>query len=167
MHVSNIRKRKMEIIFENLQKKVALNPPQILKLAKTILRHEGVDCASLSIVFVSRQRIKALNKKFLGRDYTTDVLAFDLSDEALSKSKTRRKPRAILGDIVISTDAVLGNARAYKTGLSEELALYVIHGILHLLGFDDCKTQDAQKMRRKEHQLLVFLGAKTKKLVNT
>ena len=167
MRASNIRKRKMEIVFENLQKKVALNPPQILKIVKTILRHEGVDRASLSIVFVSRQRIKALNKKFLGRGYATDVLAFDLSDEMLSKSKTRRKPKIILGDIIISTDALLKNARTYKTGPSEELALYVIHGILHLLGFDDHKTRDVQRMRRKEQQLLVFLGTKTKKLIQS
>ena len=155
----------MEITFKNLQKKVTLNPPQILKAVATILRHEGVDRASLSIVFVSSQRIKALNKKFLGRDYTTDVLAFDLSDETSAKNKIKRKPRTVLGDIIISTDAVLKNARAYKTGLSEETALYVIHGILHLLGFDDHKTRDAQRMRRKEQQLLVFLGAKTKKLI--
>ena len=165
----------MEIVFENLQKKVALNPPQILKIVKTILRHEGVDRASLSIVFVSHQRIKALNKKFLGRDYTTDVLAFDLTERKgtapASPAGGRRTPtfgnvKQIVGDIIISTDAVLKNARTYKTELSEELALYVIHGILHLLGFDDHKTRDVKKMRRKEQQLLVLLGTKTKKLIN-
>ncbi|MCK5014083.1 MAG: rRNA maturation RNase YbeY [Candidatus Omnitrophica bacterium] len=164
----------MEIAFENLQKKVTLNPPQILKTAATILRHEGVDNVSLSIVFVSRQRIQALNKKFLGRDYATDVLAFNLSERrgtvpAFRRGKRRaptvRNARQIAGDIIISTDAVVKNARIYKTGLSEELALYVIHGILHLLGFDDHKTRDIQRMRKKEQQLLMFLGITTKKLI--
>ncbi|MCK4882238.1 MAG: rRNA maturation RNase YbeY [Candidatus Omnitrophica bacterium] len=133
-----------------------------------ILRHEGVGLASLSIVFVSRQRIKALNKKFLGRDYTTDVLAFDFTEGngTLRRAPAGRAIKQITGDIIISTDAALKNARVFGTGLSEELALYVIHGILHLLGFDDHKKPDVEKMRRKEQQLLVFLGAKAQKLIN-
>ena len=144
------------------------NPPQILKIAKTILRHEGVGHASLAIVFVSRQRIKALNKKFLGRDYTTDVLAFDFTEGrgTVRRAPTGRAIKQITGDIIISTDAALKNARVFGTGFSEELALYVIHGILHLLGFDDHKKPDVEKMRRKEQQLLVFLGAKAQKLIN-
>ncbi|MCK5082639.1 MAG: rRNA maturation RNase YbeY, partial [Candidatus Omnitrophica bacterium] len=152
---------------ENLQKKVAPNPPQILKITKTILRHEGIGYVSLSIVFVSRQRIKALNKKFLGRDYTTDVLAFDFTE---GRGTARRAPigraiKQITGDIIISTDAALKNARVFGTGLSEELALYVIHGILHLLGFDDHKKPDVEKMRRKEQQLLAHLGTEIKSIV--
>lgn len=166
--------RRMEIVFENLQKKVALNPPQILKIVKTVLRHEGVDRASLSIVFVSRQRIKALNKKFLGRGYTTDVLAFDFTEckgtapacrRGKRRAPTTGKVKQISGDIIISTDAVVKNARTYKTGPSEELALYVIHGILHLLGFDDHKKPDVEKMRRKEQQLLAHLGTTIKSIV--
>ena len=150
----------MEILVENLQKKVALNPPQILKIAKTILRYEGVKKVSLSIVFVTRQRIKALNKKFLRRDYGTDVLAFDLTER---KGTARRAPtpgnvKQIIGDIIISTDAALKNARIYKTALSQELTLYLIHGILHLLGFDDHQSRDIQKMRKKEQELLAYLG---------
>lgn len=147
----------MEIAFENLQKKVSLNPPQILKIAKTILLHEGVEKASLSIVFVTRQRIKALNKKFLHRDYVTDVLAFDSSEGGRAKQ--------IAGDIIISTDAVLKNAKVYETTPVRELALYVIHGILHLLGFDDHKPQDIKRMRKKEQELLEYLGAKINKIL--
>lgn len=156
----------MEIVFENLQKKVALNPPQILKIVKTILRHEGVREASLSIVFVSHQRIKAFNKKYLGRDHATDVLAFDLTER---RCTARRDPtgnvRHVIGDIIISTDAAVKNSRTYKTKLSEELALYIIHGILHLLGFDDHKGRDIKRMRDREEKLLKFLGTKVKKII--
>jgi len=155
----------MEIVFENLQKKVALNPPQILKIAKTILRHEGVAKASLSVVFVTRQRITALNKKFLHRDYTTDVLAFDLRDDITVKCRPKRKSTLITGDIIISTDAALKNTQIFGTALAQELALYVIHGILHLLGFDDHKPGDIKKMRKKEKELLAYLGVKVKKIV--
>jgi len=112
-------------------------------------------------VFVTRQRIKALNKKFLHRDYVTDVLAFDLNDNGPSK----RKLKEIVGDIIISTDAALKNAKVYETELAQELTLYVIHGILHLLGFDDHTHKDAQKMRKKEQELLAYLGAKVNKVL--
>ena len=157
----------MEITFENYQKKVPLNPSQILKITKTILRHEGVDKASLSIVFATRQRIKALNKKFLHRDYGTDVLAFDLSDNAVSRQKSQRKPKIVVGDIIISTDAALKNAKTYETALSREITLYVIHGILHLLGFDDHSPRDIKKMRKKEQELLDYLGIKIKTVVRS
>jgi probable rRNA maturation factor len=155
----------MEIALENLQKKAALNPPQILKVAKTILRHEGVQKASLSIVFVTRQRIKALNKKFLHRDHSTDVLAFDLRDGAFLGRKEKRKLKVITGDIIISTDAAWKNSRIYGTALSQELALYIIHGILHLLGFDDHRSGDIKKMRKKEQEILSCLGAMAQKIV--
>jgi probable rRNA maturation factor len=152
----------MEIVIKDLQKKIALNPPQILKIIKAILRHEGVDQAFLSIVFVNQQRIKNFNKKYLNRAYATDVLAFDLTDNGPQRRKSRRNRKNIIGDIIISTDAAFKNAKSYQTTLSEELALYMIHGILHLLGFDDHKPNDRRKMRKREGELLEHLRAKMK-----
>ncbi|MBN1869687.1 MAG: rRNA maturation RNase YbeY [Candidatus Omnitrophica bacterium] len=151
----------MELALENLQKKVALNSLQIRKIVKAILRHEGIDKASLSIVFVSHQRIKALNKKYLGREYATDVLAFDLAE----RRDGSRRGAAVIGDVIISTDAAIKNAGIYDTSLSEEIALYLIHGILHLSGYDDHKAGDIRRMRKKEQQYMTVLGAKTRNLV--
>ncbi len=139
----------MDIVVENLQKKVALNRPQIKTLVTTILRHEAVKDYSLSVVFVTRQKIQALNKQFLKRSYATDVLSFDLRQE--------KKDRKLVGDIIISTDAVIKNAKIYKTTVPKELTLYVIHGILHLLGYDDHLPKDIARMRRKEEKLLSLL----------
>ena len=155
----------MEILVENLQKRVALNPPQVLKIAKTILQHEGVKKVSLSIVFVTRQKIQALNKKFLHRTYSTDVLAFDARENV--SARNRRKPQEIAGDIIISTDEAFKNSRIYGTALSKELALYVIHGILHLLGYDDHVPTDVKKMRQKEQELLNYLGRKTNTVIRS
>jgi len=135
----------------------------ILKIVKTILRREGVREASLSIVFVSCQRIKAFNKKYLGREYATDVLAFDVTEH--KATSRRRRIQRIDGDIIISTDAALKNARVFKTAVSQELVLYVIHGILHLLQYDDHKLQDKKKMRKREQELLSCLGSKVKSAV--
>src|SRR3989338_1343710 len=112
----------MDIVLKNLQTKATLNSPQILKVAKMILRHEGVQQAFLSIVFVSNQKIKSLNKKYLSRDYATDVLAFDSNDQVRTKTSARRKPRSVSGDVIISTDAAKKNARLYGVSPSQELA---------------------------------------------
>ena len=106
---------------------------------------------------MSSQRIRALNKQYLNRSYATDVLAFDLAE---GKTSTQE----VLGDVIISTDAARQNARRFQTPVKEELVLYVIHGILHLLGYDDHKPADVKKMRAKEKQLLTILKRDIKRL---
>ncbi len=144
----------MDVRFKDLQKKLPLNASKIIQLSQSILQYEGVDEASLSIVFVSRQRIKALNKKFLHRDYVTDVLAFDLSDDIPLGDPQKQEKEMLTGEIIISTDAVLKNVKVYQTVATEELCLYIIHGILHLIGFDDHDPKDIAKMRRREKKIL-------------
>lgn len=68
--------------------------------------------------------------------------------------------REISAEIVISVDAAVQNARIYRVPLAEELILYVIHGILHLLGYDDHASDDIRKMRRRERQILRYLKPK-------
>lgn len=63
-----------------------------------------------------------------------------------------------MGQIVISADTAARQARVYRTSLEREIILYVIHGILHLLGYDDHRPQDIQKMRDKERQLLEYVA---------
>lgn len=101
------------------------------------------------MVFVSDSKIKILNKKYLKHHYATDVLAFDLREDTKDKKLT--------GEIVISTGRVVANAKKYKTTQSKELMLYVIHGILHLLGYRDQEPKDIKQIRAKEQQLLTYL----------
>ena len=153
MRASNTPKRKteMEITVENLQKAIPLKPKPLSRLAEKILLREKVKDANLSLVFVSASKIKSLNKKFLKRSHATDVLAFNLGERSFTA-------KGILsGEIIISTDAARQNARTYKTSLEKELALYVIHGILHLLGYDDHGKAKTRLMRKKEAELLRFL----------
>ena len=90
---------------------------------------------------------KTLNKKFLKRSYPTDVLAFNFKEEKAPK-------RTIFGEIVISAETVARNARHFGQSSKKELTLCVIHGILHLLGYDDLKVRDKKRMRYREQQLL-------------
>jgi probable rRNA maturation factor len=133
-------------------------------MTRTVLHHEGVGRAVVTVVFVTRQKIKALNKRFLGRDYVTDVLAFNSGDAGFSRRAARRKPKTLMGDVVISTDAALKNAGMYGVSVSREMALYIVHGLLHLLGYDDHSPADITRMRRREEDLLKFLGADVEKI---
>ena len=147
----------MDISIVNLQKKVSLNEKKIITLVRAILRHEKINKAALSFVFVTDARIKALNKKFLKRAYATDVLAFQ--GDCCSCDH-----HGLTGEIVISTDTAIENAGTYQTPLAQEITLYIIHGILHLIGYDDHKAADIKKMRRKEEELLKAAGNKVNKI---
>jgi probable rRNA maturation factor len=149
----------MIIEIQNQQKKVPIPRSQIKRIAQKILRHEDISRANLSIVFVTDAQIQSLNKKFLHRSYATDVLAF-----ALGSGKKPRAPKQIEGEVVISAPMARKNAKAFKTSVRHELVLYVIHGILHLLGHDDHRPADIRRMRAKEAELMTLcLSSKPKR----
>jgi len=84
--------------------------------------------------------MRAVNKKYLGHDYVTDVLTFDLGDG--------------VSEIMVCPQVAAINARAHQNSPENEIILYVIHGILHLAGFDDRDPKDIRRMRRMEDKLL-------------
>jgi probable rRNA maturation factor len=94
----------------------------------------------LSIVFVGTRRMRAINKKYLKHDYVTDVLSFDLGDAQ--------------GEIIICPGMAGVNAKAHRTSTQKEIILYVVHGILHLAGFDDKSPAGIRRMRSMEKELL-------------
>jgi len=99
---------------------------------------------SLEINFVKANKIKNINSKYLKHQYSTDIITFYYSDMVEN----------IDGEIFISVDDAIENAKKYKVSLNEEFARLVIHGILHLLGFDDRNKKDKIKMKRQENKLL-------------
>ncbi len=143
----------MEILIENQQKVIPLKPAVLRKIVQKILRYEKISRAALSFVFVTDRKIRAFNKEYLGRDYTTDVLAFDLKEER----SAGKKDRSLEGDIVISAATACRNAKSFKTSPHYEIVLYVAHGILHLLGYDDHSLKDIKKIRAKEQELMALV----------
>ncbi len=101
----------------------------------------------INIVFVSNQKIRAMNRRYLGVDASTDVLAFWQDGPA-------REKRRFLGDIVISSDKAAMNAKEYNMSFAEEMALYIVHGILHLGGHDHRTKKSKTRMRELENGLL-------------
>jgi len=131
----------VRVTVRNLQKKVPINQKRIRKTVLDILSCEGVKKSGEVIVsFVSDKEIRELNLLYLGLHEPTDVLAFDISGPT----------GGLLADIVISTDAALRNSKAYATTALHETHLYVIHGILHLLGYRDNNAANRRLMRRRE-----------------
>ena len=105
--------------------------------------------AKLSIVFVTDRKIHALNKQYLNHDYPTDVLTFDMSE---------KKGRGIIeGEIIVSATTARCNAKEYRISPEQELFLYVIHGVLHLLGYDDHSVSGRNKMRKKEKEIIALV----------
>ena len=119
-----------------------------------MLRHERILKGSLVLVFVTDSSIKKLNQEFLKRRHATDVLAFDYHPFS---DRSKRK-KILMGEIVISTEMARRQAKIYRTSIQQEIILYIIHGILHLLGFDDHTPEDIRRMRRKEEELLRLVG---------
>ncbi|MDD3374805.1 MAG: rRNA maturation RNase YbeY [Candidatus Omnitrophica bacterium] len=142
----------IQLTVKNLQKKIPINLNLIKQKIVSILCSENVLDADLSVVFLTDQRIRTLNKKYLNHDYATDVLSFDLlSHQKISKNKY------LEGEIFVSAETAYRNAKIYGSTASQELMLYVVHGILHLLGYNDKTVLDIKKMRAKEQQIFNFL----------
>jgi probable rRNA maturation factor len=141
------------IDIQDLQNNVKLDKKKIVNYAKSVLRDMGENKAELSLVFVDDSYIKRLNWKYRKVDSTTDVLAFSMREggKALSKNS------AVLGDVVISTETAKREAKKRNISIRKEIYLYLLHGILHLLGYDDTKCPAKKIMRAKEKELLAII----------
>jgi probable rRNA maturation factor len=130
------------IEIQNLQTKIPISPAAIKTAIRKVLKKLELKDGLLSFVFVDDRKMRAVNKCYLNHDYATDVLTFDLSEGNLE------------GEIVISLQTAKRNAAEYGNSLQAEIVLYMVHGVLHLLGYDDHRPSDTKKMRAKEKQLL-------------
>ena len=126
--------------------------PKLTKLVKSVCSRFRHSKAAVSIAIVDDAEIRRVNKKFLSCDRSTDCLSFDLSDEK-SRSKASK-----LFELVVNGEMALKEAKLRGHSGEAELALYVIHGLLHNLGFDDGTKAEAKKMHDTEDEILQELG---------
>ncbi len=130
-----------------------INREFVEKIADAVLRgeHSLRKGENLSFAFVSRDRIRELNKKYRKKNCSTDILSFPLR----SKFPAADKLRIPLGEIVVCFWEVKKNARRFESGFEKELARVIIHGVLHILGYDhEGLEKDKQKMEEKEKYYL-------------
>ncbi len=108
----------------------------------------------LSILLVGNDEITRLNQEYLSRDRPTNVLAF-----AMGEGEDKSLHSYLLGDVVISTEMAEREAQQRGITLQQEMALLLVHGILHLLGYEhEGAPEEAAKMQAKEQEILVRLG---------
>ena len=97
----------------------------------------------ISIVLTSDEKLLNLNKEFLGKDTLTDIITFEYSEQG-----------KIEGDLFISVERVVENAKKYKVSYWEELMRVFVHGVLHLLGYNDKRRDEKSEMTEKENYYL-------------
>jgi probable rRNA maturation factor len=112
----------------------------------TLAAEELDDGVELSVLFVTSEHIRQLNARFAGNDYATDVLAFPLTEEDATTT--------VLGDVVICPQVAEQNARRLGHELAHELDTLLVHGTLHLLGYDHENEADRSKMEDRQKNVL-------------
>lgn len=119
------------------------------KLEKTtqLIEIEGFNPGEISVIFCSDDYLLSLNKTYLNHDYFTDIITFSYNKEGF-----------ISGDLFISVDRTRDNAEKNKVSYSNELARLVIHGMLHLCGFNDKSQEEVKLIRHKEEEYLKMFG---------
>jgi probable rRNA maturation factor len=136
-------------------------------LANASLSDEGVrGLAEVSLIFLDESTIAALNQQFMGKEGPTDVLSFPIDNEP---EPSGRVPDAggsgpgepplpeipqLIGDIVICPAVAALNAVEHEVSFNDEIALLVVHGVLHLLGWDHVADEEAERMEARERELL-------------
>ncbi|MFL6501047.1 MAG: rRNA maturation RNase YbeY [Candidatus Udaeobacter sp.] len=135
-----------EITVRNLQRKISVNVVELERFSEKAVQHclqlhqrRRTDLRKLSeifIWFISDRRMSLLHRKFLGQSGPTDVLTFQH------------------GEIFISVDTARRHARAFENSLLREIKLYIVHGVLHLHGFDDQTRAETDKMKKAQERIL-------------
>jgi probable rRNA maturation factor len=108
----------------------------------------------VNVVFVSNQKIRAMNRRYLSDDRSTDVIAFPAPGHPGSLFLCGDCKSVFRGDVAISSDKAFQNARVFGTSLNEELARYVTHGFLHLDGYEDTSPRKKKEMKKREDSIV-------------
>ncbi len=130
---------KIDII--NEQNSLRVNSKRIEKLIQSVLKGEKAKQRSLTLLVCGDAKMKALHKKYFGKKTSTDVISFGVETDYIAPGE-----EDYLGDIVVSAEMAISTAPKYNTQPQREFERYIVHGLLHLLGYDDIEPADYKKM---------------------
>ena len=137
--------------------------------AKVLVAQGAGSNTELGLVIVSQERIRELNASYLGKDLPTDVIAFSMLSEpsGVESSNTDSPPFVTppdgishVGEVIISYPQAVLQAEEQHHSVQKEVTILVIHGILHLFGYDDLEPEPRQQMRAREAEILSFIEEK-------
>jgi probable rRNA maturation factor len=123
----------------------SINKRAVHSLISSVKKEFNLSISFLSISFISSSELRDINKEYLNHDYETDIVTFNYS----------KKLQDIDGEILISFDEARRNAKKYDVTYGKELCRLVIHGMLHLLNFDDNNKENKKIMKRMENKLIL------------
>ena len=159
----------LEVFVANEQAAQPVETSRWQQLAENVLEAEGIrGDAELSLLFVDEETITELNERFMGANEPTDVLSFPLEDDVVGAGRwpdngptgpsglreDAGEPPLLLGDVVICPQVAANNAPTHAGTYDDELALLVVHGVLHVLGMDHADPDEERTMQAKERALL-------------
>ena len=122
----------------------------VSKWLREVAEGRGYEIGELNYIFCSDPYLLAINRQFLDHDYETDIITFDNSDDYLLETGHK----GVSADIYISVDTVRINAKAYGEGFDRELHRVIVHGLLHVIGYDDVTDWKQRRMRAAENRAL-------------
>ncbi len=158
----------MAVFASDEQSTLEVDLPRWLRLARLVLAEERAPAdAEVSLIFVDEEAIADLNGRFLGGEGPTDVLSFPIDDAQLPSGRhpdtggrgpgsatEPADPPIVLGDVVVCPTVAAQQAPTHAGTVDDELALLVVHGVLHLLNYDHADEREAASMQRRERELL-------------
>ena len=139
----------IEVNIKNEQNIFKIDVNKLKKITCYVLEKEGVHNTEVSILLTNDAKIRDLNRQYRNEDGATDVLAFPQG-----KSKEEVLNSKLLGDVVISVERAKIQADKFNQPILKEIYLYLIHGLLHLLGYKDERKDDYQKINKRQRELL-------------
>tara|TARA_B110000263_G_scaffold169129_1_gene147324 strand:+ start:6668 stop:7108 length:441 start_codon:yes stop_codon:yes gene_type:complete len=134
-------------IHNNFDENLSFKQEEIIELCTKVLDAENCDDAKIDFILKDREFLNSLKKKYFKMDVYTDVMAFNLGDN-----------NNIDGEVYISIEDVLENSKLYSKTFNEEFSRIVIHGLLHLLGYDDKTKKEKDNMTLLEEKYLLLLN---------
>jgi len=142
----------MNILVTNRQTVAPVDVPLTRQSMAAILKSLEMEGHEVSLLFVDDTEITEINRHYLGRNHPTNVIAFSMNEGDFGAINP-----LLLGDIVISVETALRDARAGELPLEDEINYLMIHGVLHLLGYDHEQACEAEEMEKKEKDIFFAL----------
>ncbi len=143
-------RKSLTVRLSNQQNRIPLPFSKLKAVGAVILEALGFRHAEVSFLFISGRCMKTLNRRYKGKNRTTDVLAFS----QLEGKQGPALKKIFLGDVIISADDTRRQAPLYGNSFEKELVLYMVHGVLHLLGHDDERPGPKKIMRYEEKRIM-------------
>jgi probable rRNA maturation factor len=137
----------LSLSIQNRQRRVPIARSRLCRLARRVLRALGRANHDVHLTVVDDQEIRRLNARYLGARRPTDVLAFNLEAPG---------PSRLLGEVIISADTAARQAAQLKVPVVLEMDLLLVHGLLHLAGYDDRAPESARLMHERERRILSY-----------